>query len=390
MKPMLLSLVVSLTIAVPVTPAVGQPRSTKHPGRTGKRASDAVHRPDEHQPGRGRHVRAAGEHAVIEVFKDADAWCGENREHATLLALGKTPGVDYFIHPVAELADGISPRADVVLLPSNGCGVESSRVAQNDPAAQANLGAFVSRGGVLILAMGDNDWGGGYRAPGAFGTPDLVFPNPPDDATLTARAIGSDGQLGTSDDHPIVWGPDRVAGTGDDLDNTVIDMCCYVAHGNLTDGIAVPPSAAVLLTATFDGLEKPILAEYCSGTGRVIVDTVTKEFGGHTPAGEGPSTFMSALFGYALDPSAHVECQISGLMDSVKSMLSGSPVMLGLQAKLRAAMRGIAGGRPLGACGSLQAFQNAVRAHRGKHIAPATADAWAATSGRLRRGLGCH
>jgi hypothetical protein len=56
----------------------------------------------------------------------------------------------------------------------------------------------------------------------------------------------------------------------------------------------------MLMTARFDGIQKPILAEYCLGDGLIIVDTATKEFGGWQPTGSGASYFMRNLFTYAL------------------------------------------------------------------------------------------
>jgi hypothetical protein len=387
---MLLGLVAVVTIATLPQPASADSRKPSHPSKKGKHTSTYVHRPDEGYAGRGRQPKAEGEPAIIEVFKDSDAWFGENRDHETLLALGKIPGVDYFIHPMSELVDGISPDTDVVLLPSNGWGLESSRLAQNDPSAQANLASFVSRGGVLIIDMGDNDSVGGYHAPGAIGTPALTFPTPQDDATLTRAAAGLDGQLGTSDDHPTVLGADQTAGTGDDLDDQVIDACCYVAHGNLSDGITLPPSATVLMTATFDGVQRPILAEYCWSGGRVILDTVTKEFESHTPTGRGPSMFMSALFSYALNRPAHVGCQLGGLRDSVRRILAGDTMMHSLDRKLQAVARVINTRPVVSACGKLKAFENEVRAQRGKRIAPPLADEWTAVSHRIRTAVGCH
>ena len=80
-------------------------------------------------------------------------------------------------------------------------------------------------------------------------------------------------------------------------------MCCFVAHGNLADGITLPVDATVLMTAEFGGT-RPILAEYCLGSGRVILDTDTKEFSGQQPPGVGPARFLTNLLAYALSPEA--------------------------------------------------------------------------------------
>ena len=230
---------------------------------------------------------------VIRVYKDSNAWFGENRDESTLAALGKTLGSDWFVHPISDCQSGIPGGTAVVLFTSNGFGLQSATAAQTDPACQASLASFVASGGVLVVDMGDNDGGGGFMAPGAAGSPAFVFPDPCHDATLAAAAAG----------HPIVLGPDGAVGGGDDLDDSNVDMGCYVAHGNLANGITLPANATVLMTAVFDG-PQPILAEYCLGGGRIILDTDTKEYFGQQPAGTGPARFLTNLLSYALSPAA--------------------------------------------------------------------------------------
>ena len=354
-----------------------------NPGKSRKKVSSFAHRDDEGQPGRGKkRLRQPQDPPVVEVFKDFNAWWDDDRDGATLAALGKVLGTDHFIHPMAELADGISPNADVVLITSNSWGDVATRSAQNEPAAQANLAAFVRAGGVVIVDMGDNDYGGGYMAPGSVGTPDLVFPSDGADAKLTAAAAGEDGVLGTADDHRLVRGGDGVSATTDDLDDANIDACCYVAHGNLSDGIVLPPSATALMTASFNGLDEPILAEYCLGYGRVIVDTVTKEFAGHDPVGQGASRFMLALLSYAMDRGAQTDCQINGLLEAVRWM-DGEKKVPGLEARLMRARADIARGHFAAAAGKLRAFSNAVRAQRNRALPPRVADEWIHIAGRI-------
>jgi hypothetical protein len=232
---------------------------------------------------------------VVRIYRDTVPWFGENRDVATFISLGKVRGFDLFIHPLRALALGIPAGTKLVLISSNGEGVSSASTTQNSSAAQRSLEAFVRRGGNLIVDMGDNDPSGGYFAPGATGTPDYIFPNPCNDATFTAAATRGDA-------HRIVRGPDRRRGTADDLNDSNIDMpdSCSVAHGNLEQGITLPRNATRLLTATFDGTQKAILAEYRLGRGLVVLDTVTKEFVGQNPPGRGPSLFMRNLFAYAL------------------------------------------------------------------------------------------
>jgi len=384
-----LSVVAAMTLITSIDAGAQRGRSSTHSSNARKAKPVFVHRAEEGEAGRGRKdMRRPAAPLVIEVFKNFDAWWGDNRDSATLAAFGKVSGIDWFVHPVSELADGISPNADVVLITSNSFGEPGARDEQNAPAAQANLAAFVAGGGVLIVDMGDNLWDGGFRAPGAVGTPDLVFPADEADAVLTAAAAGPDGVLGTTDDHRLVRGPDGVPGTADDLTNTNIDACCYVAHGNLQEGIALPPTAVPLMTATFAGTQKPIVAEYCLGSGRVIVDTVTKEFEAHQPQGHGPSYFLSALLAYAMDPKEHISCQINGLRESVRSMAGASPHAAGLDPKLRAAAAAIDRGSASAACGQIGAFVNAVRAHARDFPAPVV-DEWVRLAARIKSALEC-
>lgn len=252
---------------------------------------------------------------VIRVYKDFNAWWGEDRDSATLTNMGKVLGVDWFQHPVADCAAGIPPDTTVVVFTSNSFGWASTSANQSGSACQAKLADFLQAGGVLIVDMGDNDGSGGFMAPGSVGTPSRVFPSTCSDATLTRAAKGPDGILGTVDDHPMVVGPDGLAGSADDLNNENIDMtyACWVVHGNLEDGITLPLDATPLATVPFQSQDKAVLAEYCLGPGRVILDTFTKEYTGHTPPFGGATVFMTNLFSYALSPAA--QCVIPVAVD---------------------------------------------------------------------------
>ncbi|MBU3161487.1 hypothetical protein KPL37_17410 [Clostridium frigoris] len=222
---------------------------------------------------------------IIRVYQNSIPWFGENRNNATLLFLGKILGTDYFIHPMSDLAAGIPCNTAVVLIPSNSAGSATTAAEENDPNAQCNLKKFVKAGGVLIIDMGDNLLSGGYIAPCAKGTPDLLFPNPCQDVTLTKKALK----------HPFANCPIQ-------LNNNNIDMqCgCSVCHGNLEQGITLPQDSTVLMTATFDNIQRAVLAEYRIGCGHVILDTLTKEFVCQQPEGTGPSNILVNLFAYAL------------------------------------------------------------------------------------------
>jgi hypothetical protein len=322
-------LLVSLVLGV--SPAAGQTPTTSPPAGLRPQAPTYV------TGGPGRIAALAGS-PVIRVYQDSLPWFGENRDDDSLLALGKVQGIDYFIHPLSDLAAGIPAGTGVVLITSNGFGLASAAVNQNHPAALANLEAFVRAGGILVVDMGDNLSPGGFLAPGSVGTPDLIFPSP-SDATLTSAAAGPDAVLGTADDHPIVLGPDGVPGTADDLTNNNVDMCCHVAHGNLVDGITLPPNASLLMTAPFDGVAKPILAEYCLGAGRVILDTDTKEFSGQQPFNQ-PPFFMTSLLAYALSPEAR--CVLPVAVD-IKPTSCPNPLNTKSQGVIPVAILGSAG-----------------------------------------------
>jgi hypothetical protein len=248
---------------------------------------------------------ASGVEDVVRVFRRNRPWT--DRDLHTLDSLG----LDYVVQPMKELQSAIPQNTSVVILSSNSNGSARAAKQESDRIAQKHLSKFVHRGGVLIVDLADNLENGGYVAPGARGTPDAIFPTSKlcGEAELTEAAIGPDGEIHTSDDHPFVIGPDERPGTADDLGDGKIDMAahyCYVAHGTLVDGISLPERAEYLETATYPKVgERPILADYCLGQGRVIVDTVTKEFSGHKPAGHGPSYFLTNLFSWAMSPAAH-------------------------------------------------------------------------------------
>lgn len=227
---------------------------------------------------------AAVENAVPtkwRTYKDFAAWHG--RDHATLLALGMTQGLDYFVHPTAALQSGIPDDTAVVLITANSnYNNTTTRNRVNHPDAQSALASFLSRGGVLIVDMADNDDGGGYFAPGATGTANDEHPWPCRDVTLDPAAVVAL--------HPFTVG----------LDNSNIDMIsnCSVAHGHLAS--VIPGDATVLMTADFSGGPQPVLAEYCFQGGCVIVNTLTLGYVGHNPYGYGPGFIMTNLFDYAM------------------------------------------------------------------------------------------
>ena len=262
---------------------------------------------------------------VVRVYQDEQPWFGANRAHATLLALGKVLNSDYFIHPLSALGAPIPAGTRVVILTSNSSGTPAQATVENGAAVQANLSAFVNAGGTLIVDMGDNLTTGGFIAPGASGTPALSFPNPCGDATLSASAST----------HPIVLGPDGVVGGGDDLTDSNIDTSgCWVAHGNLDEGVTLPANARRIMTASFATGARTIMADYPLGAGCVILDTNTKEYVGQQPAGTGPTILMRNLFSAAL---RSVGCVIPVGID-VKPGSGENPINVGANGRLPVAI----------------------------------------------------
>ncbi|MFO1040108.1 MAG: hypothetical protein U1E45_24965 [Geminicoccaceae bacterium] len=114
---------------------------------------------------------------VVRVYRDSVPWFGENRDIATLQSLGKVVGRDLFVHSLLALQSGIPANTAVVLISSNGQGLQSAASRERNAAAQRNLRSFTLNGGTLIVDMADNLEYDGFVAPGAVGTPTLVFPD---------------------------------------------------------------------------------------------------------------------------------------------------------------------------------------------------------------------
>jgi hypothetical protein len=248
---------------------------------------------------------------VVRVYQDEIPWFGSNRAHASLLNIGKELGVDYFIHPLIDLQapGGIPAGTRLVIITSNSQGDPGQAQRQNHPDAQENLANFLRGGGHLIVDMGDNLETGGFIAPGAQGTPNLSFPDPCDRGMILDPG------------HPLF----AAFHTLNDDDVSLAAGFCSVAHGNLEQGIQLPPDAVGLVDAMFPPQRRLILAEYCfEGVGRVILDTMTKEFAGFPPAGNGPSRFMDNLFSYALSGAA--DCDPADVIEvDIDNAYSGDP-----------------------------------------------------------------
>lgn len=208
-----------------------------------------------------------GTTASLLIYKDYPAWFGENRDELVLSSppFNLVDGVDYRVLPTAELMNGIPAGTTTVLITSNSMGDIFTAFNVNHPASQAALDAFTQSGGQLIVHLGDISPASlGFLVPGLVGAGTRV-----QDGNLNAIEVVP----GTR----FARGPDRAAGTEDDAteDNIQIlaSQCCGF-HGSL-DGV-LPADATVFLTSAAG---KPIYAEYPHGLGRIVVGTLTFEFG---------------------------------------------------------------------------------------------------------------
>jgi hypothetical protein len=274
---------------------------------------------------------------IIRVYKNFESW-GPG-DSTALAALGKVQGTDWFVHPVSDCASGIPVGTSVVYFTPNAIGDSTTSAQERDPACQAALQSFLASGGKLIVDMADNEPANGFVAPGSSGTPDYYFfpvvtPAGVNDVSPTLAALGPDGVPGTPDDHPFLKGPDGVAGSGDDVTDANSDGCCYQAHGSLDKGMTMPAGARSLLFARFDDggviSERPILAEYCMGPGRVIVDTMTNGFAGGWYGWQpgNPSYAQTSLLSYALSSASNCAWPFKGFLSPVDN----PPVINGLKA----------------------------------------------------------
>jgi hypothetical protein len=219
----------------------------------------------------------------VAMYKLEDAWAGQNLDERSLqedfeLVKADPARQGYDVRSTADLGAGIPATTRIIILPGNGVPSAQQTRDVNAPAAQANLAAFVEGGGCLLANLGDRLPGDGYLIPGLSGKAD-------DELNCTGTRITEAGLS-----HPITLGPDGAPGGGDDLTQDGVDAgkagsyggidFCYDNHGSL-DGI-LPPGATVIWTEE-GGLERPTLAEYALGAGRVAVLTRPLGFGSDPP-----------------------------------------------------------------------------------------------------------
>ena len=202
----------------------------------------------------------------IIMYKDTDGWF--NGEE---LGLRNAPfffrrGIDYWVRPMADLAQGIPAGARVVIFPSvasGGAAGEGQATTQASPASQTAIDTFVRAGGWVLGHMANNTTAG-YTFPGLTGTAD-------DTNSCTGLTL-------TTFNHPLVRGPNELVGGGDDLDNANIDVgltgWCSENHGSL---LGILPAGATILMTEQAGSVRPVYATYALGAGTIVVTTLTIE-----------------------------------------------------------------------------------------------------------------
>ncbi len=222
------------------------------------------------------------EGSLVTLYQNYIPWfLNEAKNEKALTLLGK----DFAVRPMSALKTGIPSDTRIVIIASASLGNTLNQIADEvDPAAQANLDAFVRGGGVLVTHLGDNNTGfpTAYRVPGLLGTADDLL-------NCTGLSI-------VDSTHPLVLGPDGIAGTFDDLDNNKIDAqkqpvpsaardpfapggpFCFDNHGSLA---GILPAGSQVVLREEGGKQRPVWAQYPLGRGHVIVTTLTLEFAPH-------------------------------------------------------------------------------------------------------------
>ncbi|MEM9489703.1 MAG: hypothetical protein AAGC55_11190, partial [Myxococcota bacterium] len=189
----------------------------------------------------------------------------ENRNEVTLSGapFNFELGVDYGVFSSEELAEGVPEGTRVVLLESNSYSILSWLENINQFAAQQSLDNFLEGGGIVVAHMATATDAATFVVPGLAGQAVQGFNS-------------NEMRVPSNLDHPFVWGEDGTPETDDDsTDESIAWLNFNFAHRGILDGV-LPPNAEVLLRG-LDGAA--IYAEYPYGEGRVIVTTLTIEYG---------------------------------------------------------------------------------------------------------------
>jgi hypothetical protein len=200
----------------------------------------------------------------IAIYKNYNAWFGENKDETVLQGslFNLVRGSGYFVRPMSGLQSGIPSTTTMIIVTSPSQDNLNGQVT-DERAGAPNLEAWVRNGGLLVMHAGING-PSRYIVPGLSGS--------------IEGALNCAGLTLAVADHAFIRGPDAVLGTADDLTNDNIDISarsCYDNHGTL-EGL-LPEGAQVLMREQVSG--RPVYATYSLGRGRVIVTTLTMEYG---------------------------------------------------------------------------------------------------------------
>ncbi len=232
------------------------PGSVMITGTSGTASDDATVTVDIRQ-------RPAGD---IVLYRNYDPWGAADTAVLNAAPFNYVPGTDYMIASVSDMMSGVPATTSLVILPSASSGDLSNQIS-DQVAAVDSLEKWVRAGGWLVVHGGDTANGIGYAVPGLLGTVDDV--------------LGCTGQTLLVGDHAFVRGPDATLGTGDDLTDTNIDLTqsCPDNSGSLA---SILPLNAEVLVREEGGSMRPTYATYDLDAGRVIVTSLTLEYGSST------------------------------------------------------------------------------------------------------------
>jgi len=202
----------------------------------------------------------------IVLYRNYDPWGAADTAVLNAAPFNYVEGTDYLIAPVSDMQAGIPATTSLVILPSASSGDMNNQIS-DQIAAAAELESWVRAGGWLVVHGADNDNSLAYSVPGLTGDID--------------DSLVCNGKTLLVSDHALVRGPDAVLGTGDDLTDANIDltMSCYDNHGSLA---SVLPGNADVLIEEDGGSNLPLYATYDLDAGRVIVTSITLEYGSST------------------------------------------------------------------------------------------------------------
>lgn len=202
----------------------------------------------------------------IVLYRNYDPWGAADTAALNAAPFNYVLDTDYFIAPMSDMQAGIPATTSLVILPSASNGDAGGQIT-DQIAGAAELEAWVRAGGWLVVHGGDTANGIGYAVPGLLGMIDDV--------------LGCTGQTLLVADHALIRGPDATLGTGDDLTDTNIDLTqsCDDNHGSLA---SILPMNAEVLIQEEGGSMRPTYATYGLDAGRVIVTSITLEYGSST------------------------------------------------------------------------------------------------------------